>query len=51
MKKVITLVLVLAFAVSLLTGCGSGGDKVIRVWVGEESVEFYEALCLSLIHI
>ena len=45
MKKVITLVLVLAFAVSLLTGCGSGGDKVIRVWVGEESVEFYEALC------
>ena len=30
----------------VFAGCGgSAGDKNIRVWVGEESVEFYQTLC------
>ncbi len=45
MKKVIAFVLILMFAVSLLASCGGAGDKIIRVWVGEESVEFYQTLC------
>ena len=47
MKKIIALVLLLVMAVSVFAGCGSAKeeDKVIRVWVGEESVEFYQTLC------
>jgi len=38
--------LLLVMTVSVLAGCGSSGDDgVIRIWVGEESVEFYQALC------
>ena len=45
MKKLIALALTLMLALPLLFGCGGGGDKTIRVWVGEESVEFYQTLC------
>lgn len=52
MKKLTVLLLVLAMAASVFTGCGGGegGDKakdngVIRIWVGEESAEFYQKVC------
>ena len=46
MKRIIALFLLLVMTVSVLAGCGSSGDDgVIRIWVGEESVEFYQALC------
>ena len=47
MKKFIVLFILLAMTVTLLAGCGgsSGGDSVIRVWVGDESVDFYQKLC------
>lgn len=46
MKKIIASLLLLVMAVSLFAGCGgSSGDKVIRIWVGEESVEFYRTVC------
>ena len=46
MKKIIALSIALIMIVPLLASCGgSGGDKVIRVWVGDESAEFYQNLC------
>ena len=46
MKKFIALSLVLIMTAVVFAGCGgSAGDKNIRVWVGEESVEFYQTLC------
>jgi arabinogalactan oligomer/maltooligosaccharide transport system substrate-binding protein len=46
MKKFIALTLVLMLVAAMFAGCGgSGGDKLIRVWVGEESVEFYQTVC------
>ena len=47
MKKIIAFVLLLVMVVSVFAGCGEAKseDKVIRVWVGEESVEFYQTLC------
>ena len=53
MKKKLVFLLVLALFVTLLAGCGSEetaqikDDGVIRVWVGEESVEFYREKCES----
>ena len=44
MKKFIALFIVLVMTAALFAGCG-GGDKIIRVWVGEESVEFYQKIC------
>ena len=46
MKKFIALLLVLIMTAAVFAACGgSGGDNVIRIWVGEESVEFYQTLC------
>ena len=46
MKKLIALLLVVMFAMPLLASCGgSGGGGTIRVWVGEESAEYYQTLC------
>ncbi|MBQ7700397.1 MAG: hypothetical protein IJT49_08665 [Clostridia bacterium] len=46
MKKFIALLLVLIMTAAVFASCGgSGGDKNIRVWVGEESVEFYQTVC------
>ncbi len=45
MKKLIALLLVLTLTAVIFAGCGSKEEKVIRVWVGEESVEFYQTLC------
>ena len=52
MKRLIVILLVLAMAVSAAAGCGGGGkegknkdDGIIRVWVGEESAEFYQKVC------
>ena len=52
MKKLTAMLLVLAMIAVLLTGCGGGGGKkdekddgMIRVWVGEESAEFYQKKC------
>ena len=45
MKKFIALFIVLVMTAALFAGCGGGGDKIIRVWVGEESVEFYQKIC------
>ena len=47
MKKIIALLLLLIMSVSAFAGCGQSEeeDRVIRVWVGEESVEFYQTLC------
>ena len=53
MKKKLVLLLVLALFITLLAGCGGEeaaqikDDGVIRVWVGEESVEFYRETCDS----
>ncbi|MBQ6550429.1 MAG: hypothetical protein IJL78_03385 [Lachnospiraceae bacterium] len=46
MKRITAIMLVLAMAVSLLAGCGKkeSDDGVIRVWVGEESAEFYQKI-------
>ena len=47
MKKVIASILLLIMIVSVFASCGasSSTDNVIRVWVGEESVAFYKAVC------
>ena len=45
MKRLIALFIVLIMTAALFAGCGGGGNKVIRVWVGEESVEFYQKIC------
>ncbi|MBR5048948.1 MAG: extracellular solute-binding protein, partial [Erysipelotrichaceae bacterium] len=55
MKKIITLLMISFMLLTTLTGCGGGGgenggntkpdDGVIRVWVGEESAEFYQKAC------
>ena len=53
MKKLLALLLVTVMALGLLTGCGGENsaendvkdDGVIRVWVGEESAEFYQKVC------
>ena len=49
MKRLLVLLLAAAMIAALLTGCSGGGkvkdDGVIRVWVGEESAEFYQKIC------
>ncbi len=52
MKKVLCLVLAVVMVATLLVGCGGGSstpgtpdDGIIRVWVGEESAEFYQKIC------
>lgn len=52
MKRLLVIILVLTMAVGMLAGCGKGDSKqqvkddgVIRVWVGEESTEFYQKKC------
>ena len=48
MKRVTAMFLMLAMIISLLSGCGKKketDDGVIRVWVGEESAEFYQKVC------
>ena len=52
MKKVLTILLVVTMLAALFTGCGGKekkaevkDDGVIRVWVGEESAEFYKKVC------
>ncbi len=55
MKRLINILLVSLMVVTLFSGCGGGGgekepqgptdDGVIRVWVGEESAEFYQKVC------
>ena len=54
MKKIMSILLAILTAAALLSGCGGGGnpankggkdDGVIRVWVGEESAEFYQKTC------
>ena len=49
MRKILALFVASVLAVSLLAGCSGGGkvkdDGVIRVWVGEESAEFYQKIC------
>ena len=50
MKKLISIGLILAMLTVLLAGCGGGGgseggNNLIRIWVGDESVEFYRTVC------
>jgi len=53
MKKILAFLLCAAMAATLLVGCGGGSnggnstpdDGVIRLWVGEESAEFYQKIC------
>ncbi len=54
MKKIFAFLLAIAMVASLLTACGNGGanggpgvsdDGIIRLWVGEESAEFYQKIC------
>ena len=53
MKKLLAILLAFAMMAGMLTACGGGGetpagnkdDGVIRVWVGEESAEFYQKIC------
>jgi len=58
MKKIIALLVLLAMSLAALAGCSGGNSTgsnsgntpggnggVIRVWVGEESVEFYKKVC------
>lgn len=60
MKKRLALLLVISMLLTLLAGCGGGSsapsggsdapsgqadDGIIRVWVGEESAEFYQKVC------
>ena len=53
MRKILALLVASVLAVSLLAGCSGGGkvkdDGVIRVWVGEESAEFYQKVCYEYI--
>ena len=44
MKRLLAFALALVMAVSMLAGCAKK-DNVIRVWVGEESAEFYQKVC------
>lgn len=59
MKKLIVVLLALVMVTSLFTACGGSGsgsgstdgvpgvddNGVIRIWVGEESAEFYQKVC------
>ena len=54
MKRLIVFLLAVAMVATVFTGCTGGnnnnGDEkkdngVIRVWVGEESAEFYQKTC------
>lgn len=55
MKKTLAFLLAVAMLATLLVGCGgnstggNGGgasdDGIIRLWVGEESAEFYQKIC------
>ena len=50
MKRVTAYFLMLAMLVSLLSGCGKdkkeeADDGVIRIWVGEESAEYFQKAC------
>lgn len=58
MKKIIALLVLLAMSLAALAGCSGGNATgsnsgntpggnggVIRIWVGEESVEFYKKVC------
>ncbi|MBQ5468703.1 MAG: hypothetical protein IIT62_07325 [Oscillospiraceae bacterium] len=51
MKKLIAMTLAILMALGLFAGCSGSGsdggkdDGVIRVWVGEESAEFYQKIC------
>lgn len=58
MKKIIALLVLLAMSLAAFAGCSGGNSTgsnsgntpggnggVIRVWVGEESVEFYKKVC------
>lgn len=47
MKRLMAVMLALLMAASLFISCGKQekGDGVIRVWVGEESAEFYQKVC------
>lgn len=51
MKKLTVILLAMAMLVSVFAGCGGNGeekvkdDGVIRIWVGEESAEFYQKVC------
>ena len=54
MKKFLIFLMVFAMMAAMLVGCSEGGDTPakdpnddgeIRVWVGEESAEFYQKIC------
>lgn len=51
MKKLIAMTLAILMALGLFAGCSGSGsdggkdDGVIRIWVGEESAEFYQKIC------
>ena len=52
MKKLLAILLVFTMVVAVFTGCGKKDEKaavkddgVIRIWVGEESAEFYKKVC------
>lgn len=47
MKRLMAVMLALLMAASLFISCGKQekDDGVIRVWVGEESAEFYQKVC------
>ena len=52
MKKLLAILLVFTMVAAVFTGCGKKDEKaavkddgVIRIWVGEESTEFYKKVC------
>ncbi|MBQ1820000.1 MAG: hypothetical protein II117_00205 [Clostridia bacterium] len=45
MKKLIVVLLALMMVTAMFTGCGTKEKGVIRMWVGEESAEFYQKVC------